>query len=198
MKAERFGVAGVKPSVPTGALYLEAQRILKAKAEKSAARKAERYSRPVPNYICYPDAFKLYDPKTGRWHGGRLPKCKVCEDILQPNENHQCSGFTPKYVEHDEGWHERQEARREEIRASKTKIVPCDGCGAELPTLEDAQWHEEYCVTDEVRAQRHQNRLHARYAHHNAINGDEDDLSGYEDEPEENYCEGDDDGYDCD
>jgi hypothetical protein len=31
-----------------------------------------------------------------------------------------------------------------------------------------------------------------------SLRGDEDDLSGYEDEPEDDYCEGDDDGYDCD
>lgn len=34
---------------------------------------------------------------------------------------------------------------------------------------------------------------------HDAVDGEPDgDMEGYEDEPEEDYCEGDDDGYDCD
>lgn len=58
-----------------------------------------RASRPVPNYICYADVFKDYDPENGEWHGGRLPRCRVCECVLQPIENHKCSGFLPKYSE---------------------------------------------------------------------------------------------------
>lgn len=190
MKAKRFGVAGVKPSVPSGALYLEAQLILKTKAEKSAARKAERYSRPVPNWKCYPMVFivgKNID-HNGNWLGGRLPKCRVCEERLHPKENHVCSGFKPKYVEHDEAWHERQEAKRAEIRASKRRIITCSGCGAEIESQDETRWHDEHCEQDRD----------SWRSEHYAINGDEDDLSGYEDEPEEDYCEGDDDGYDCD
>src|SRR5258708_13103423 len=63
---------------------------------------------PVPNYLCYPEAFKLYDPKTGRWHGGRLPKCRVCECTLQPTENHLCEASNPKYVKHDQPSHDRR------------------------------------------------------------------------------------------
>jgi hypothetical protein len=192
------GVVVTLPETKPVGLAVAAKKILAERKARLDADRARKAAIPVPNYKCYPDAFKQYDPKTGRWTGGRLPKCRVCGDTLQPTENHTCPGFQPKYVEHDDAWHERQDARREEIRASKTKIVTCDGCGAALPTLEGAQWHEEYCVTDEVRAQRYENRMQARYAHHNAINGDEDDLSGYEDEQEEDYCEGDDDGYDCD
>ena len=190
MRPRRQGVVVTPPS--EGVRTIEAKQLLKAKQERLAADRARRAARPVPNRICYAAAFKKWKP------GMRVPPCKRCGDLLHPEENHVCPGFIPKYVEHDEAWHERQEARREEIRASKTKVSLCDECGAEMPTLEDGQYHEEYCVTDETRIKRHEDRLHARYAHHNAINDHEDDLSGYEDEPEEDYCEGDDDGYDCD
>jgi hypothetical protein len=117
-------------------------------------RAAARAARPVPNYICYQDAFRDYDPKTGRWKGGsrRVPKCRVCECNLPPMETHKCEGFKPKYVEHDEAWHERMEARREAIREAK------------------------------------------REAKRNGLffSEDEDDLSGYEDEPEEDWCDEDD------
>jgi hypothetical protein len=190
------GVVVVEPDKPLakGLLAEEAKQLLKAKQVKVQEAAAKRKATPIPNRVAYA---WLYE----RWKangGGPIPTCKRCDALLHWEEHHDCPGFKPKYVEHDDAWHERQEARREEIRASKTKIITCDGCGAELPTLEDAQWHEQYCVTDEVRAERLENRLQARYAHHNAVNGDEDDLSGYEDEPEEDYCEGDDDGYDCD
>lgn len=194
MRPRAKGVVAVEPKEPTGALYLAAKAILASKAKAKGEREAKWAATPVPNRICYAGtAFKNWKP------GMPVPPCRVCGDLLHPEENHVCPGFKPKYVEHDEASHERQEARREEIRASKTKAVPtCDECGAEMPTLEDGQWHEEYCVTDETRIKRHEDRLQARYANHNAVNGDEDDLSGYEDEPEEDYCEGEDDGYDCD
>lgn len=47
--------------------------------------------KPLPNYLCYPEAFKDWRP------GRLLPKCRVCGDILQRNENHVCEGFVPKY-----------------------------------------------------------------------------------------------------
>jgi len=103
-------------------------------------------------------------------------------------ENHACEGFKPKYVDHDDAWHERQEAKQEEIRASKEHVIRCGGCGDALEDEDDARWHDEHCERDPDSWRRG----------HYALNGDEDDLSGYEDEPEEDYCEGDDDGYDCD
>jgi hypothetical protein len=196
------GVAGECDTEPSGAIWEQAKAILASKAKAKAEREAKRAATPVPNWIAYKDILFVVGKNVdhnGNWLGGLLPKCKVCEGHLPPREHHECSGFVPKYVEHDEAWHERQEARREEIRASKPKAIPtCDECGAEMLTLEDGQWHEENCVTDETRILRHENRLHARYADHSAVNGDEDDVSGYEDEPEDDCCEGDDDGYDCD
>lgn len=194
MKPRPKGVVVTMPDKePVGVVAIEAKQLLKAKQERLAAERARRAAIPVPNRIAYAWLHEAW-----KQHGGPIPPCKRCGELLHWEEHHECPGFIPKYVEHDEAWHERQEAKREEIRASKRRVRTCDECGAELPTLEDAQWHDEFCVTDETRAARHENRLHARYAHHNAVNGDEDDLSGYEDEPEEDYCEGDDDGYDCD
>jgi hypothetical protein len=31
----------------------------------------------------------------------RVPKCKLCGELLHPNENHVCDGFVPKYPEMD-------------------------------------------------------------------------------------------------
>jgi hypothetical protein len=125
-------------------LYLEAQRILKAKADRAAARAAERANTPVPNWKCYPMIFivgKNID-HNGNWLGGMLPKCRVCEDPLPPREHHVCSGFTPKYVEHDEAWKKKQEAKREEIRESRPKRrIVCSVCSEEMPEMEDGQWH---------------------------------------------------------
>jgi hypothetical protein len=182
------GVVVTLPETKPVGLADAAKKILAERKARLDADRARKPAIPVPNYKCYPDAFKQYDPKTGRWTGGRLPKCRVCEVTLQPTENHVCEGFKPKYVEHDADWHERLEARREEIRASKHRIITCSGCGSEIESEDEARWHDEHCERDEDSWNRDQY----------AINGDEDDLSGYEDEPEEDYCEGDDDGYDCD
>lgn len=86
--------------------------------------------------------------ETGRWLGGRLPRCRVCEASLQPRENHVCEGFKPKYEELTEERHQRWEARREAIREAKRNGT--------------------------------------------FFSEDEDDLSGYEDEPEEDWCDEDD------
>lgn len=103
------------------------------KQERVAARKA----RPVPNRICYAEAFANWKP------GQRLPRCRRCEAILQPEENHVCPGFQPKYVEHDEEWHERREAEREYAREARfeREVPTCDWCGIELPEWEDYDAH---------------------------------------------------------
>ena len=95
---------------------VEAKKILAERKARLDADRARKAAIPVPNYKCYPDAFKQCDPKTGHWTGGRLPKCQVCGDTLQPTENHTCPGFQPKYVEHDEAWHERQSSESDAIR----------------------------------------------------------------------------------
>jgi hypothetical protein len=176
-------------SSPVNPIAEEAKKEQRQERLRLQTQRAERAARPVPNYICYAEAFKDYDPKTGRWKGGsrRLPKCRVCECTLHPQENHVCEGFTPKFKEHDKESHQRFEARREMIRESRPepKIV-CSVCGEEMPEWEDGQWHWE---AHEGRPERE----------HYAIDGEPDgDLDGYDDEPEEDYCEGDDDGWDCD
>jgi hypothetical protein len=135
---------------PVNPIAEAAKRNQKQKQLQRQDRAAPRAARPVPNYICYPQAFKNYDPKTGKWIGGRrgrLPKCRVCECTLHPEENHKCEGFKPKYVEHDQEWHERQDARREEIREAKhqRETPTCNLCGAELPTEEDYWAHGSEC-----------------------------------------------------
>jgi len=193
----QMGVAGEDDSKkkPTaGSIWAQAKAILAAKAEKSAARKAERDSRPVPNYICYPAAFPHFDPTTGRGAPSPLPTCHVCGGRLHPMENHRCDGFTPKYVEKDQDWQDRQEQRREDIEESRPwtydydgePIVMCDVCGERMYDPEDAHAHFE------DHGGKPEDTRHAR-------DGEPDgDLDGYEDESEEDYCEGDDDGYDCD
>ena len=181
---------------PSGALWEQAKAILAKKAEAKVERQAKRDAEPVPNWRCYPEAFPphLYDPKTGRWRGGRLPKCRVCECTLQPTENHKCDGFKPKYVEHDQDWHDKQDARREEIRKSRPRtydddgepIVMCDVCGERMYDPEDAHRHYE------DHGGKPEDTRHTRDREPDG------DLDGYDDEPEEDYCEGDDDGWDCD
>lgn len=166
------------PALPKGRLFYETKVV----ASKPKPKATPKPRGPVPNIICYATtAFKDWKP------GMKLPKCRVCEGILFPEENHECSGFVPKYVEHDADWHERQDAKLEEIRATKHqgKGIWCAGCDALIECHDDAIWHDEHCGEGSV-------------VDHHAVNGDEDDLSGYEDEPEEDWCDGDDDGYDCD
>jgi len=180
----------IAPPVETG----ERQEPEQPQRPKGVLVKGDR-PKP-PNYICYPMLFGPgmpydFDPKTLTWRDGkakRVPKCRVCDGLIHPMENHACEGFKPKYVDHDDAWHERQEAKQEEIRASKEHVIRCGGCGDALEDEDDARWHDEHCERDPDSWRRG----------HYALNGDEDDLSGYEDEPEEDYCEGDDDGYDCD
>ena len=194
-KPRQMGVAGEDDSKrkPTaGSIWAQAKAILAAKAEKSAARKAERDSRPVPNYICYPAAFPNFDPKTGRGAPSPLPPCNVCGDRLQPMENHKCSGiWKPKYEVFTDKRKDRLEQRRDEIREVKRdemcQVPVCSVCGEEIHDYwEDGQIHWDEHEGRPVKA-------------HRAVDAEPDgDLDGYEDEPEEDYCEGDDDGYDCD
>ena len=64
--------------------------------EQREKRAAQRAARGVPNYLCYPDAFKdHYDPETKIWTGGKLPCCFKCKGTLYPEENHKCPGYMP-------------------------------------------------------------------------------------------------------
>jgi hypothetical protein len=177
------GVAGECDTVPSGAIWEQAKAILAAKAKAKAARQAKRDATPVPNTICYAQsAFKNWKP------GDKVPACKVCGGLLHPTENHVCDGYKAKYVEHTPERKERWEAEREEIRETRRlgRGVFCTECGDLLADPDEAQWHFEDHGGKPERE-------------HYALDGEPDgDLDGYEDEPEEDYCEGDDDGYDCD
>jgi hypothetical protein len=142
---------------------------------------------PVPNRLAYKDtAFKDWKP------GMRVPKCRVCEGVLYPEENHVCSGFVPKYVEHDGAWHERPEAKRAEIRESNyNRPKKCIGCDQVIHDEDEARWHDEHCREDMPRGKHW-------YTDHDPIVGDNDGHECYEDYVEPDYCEGDDDEDDCD
>jgi hypothetical protein len=179
-------------SKPSGALWEQAQAILKAKAARAKERAIARAERPVPNIICYAEtAFKGWVP------GMKLPKCERCEGILFPNENHDCpvkSGteeFQRKYVEHTPERRERWEARREEIRESRREGqgVFCSECNQLLDCPEDAEWHFE-----DHGGKPERNHCAIDGEPDGDLDGYDDDLTGYEDEPEEDHCEGDDDG----
>jgi len=152
MRARATGTIVTLPDKePTGFYADEAKAIQKQRQERSRARAEARANTPIPNYLCYRELFAGFDPKTHRYADGRsrrVPKCRVCECNLYPMEHHVCEGFKPKFVEHDEAWRERWEARREMIREAKRNGT--------------------------------------------FFSEDEDDLSGYEDEPEEDWCDEDD------
>lgn len=162
---------------------LSAKQHQKQEQERLAARRAADAARPVPNRICYQHTAYL-----GWKPGDKVPQCRVCDGLLHPNENHVCSGdFKPKYVEHTPERKERREAEREEIRETRRlgRGVFCTECGDLLEDPEDAQWHAEDHGGKPERE-------------HYAVDGESDgDLDGYDDEPEDDYCD-DDDGYDCD
>jgi hypothetical protein len=190
MRPRAKGIIGVMDTKPSGALWEQAKAILAAKAQAKAERQAKRDAEPVPNWRCYPMVFivgKNID-HNGNWLGGMLPKCRVCEDRLPPREHHVCSGFTPKYVERTEETKQRWEAKREEIRESRQRqrYATCSVCGEEIEDFEMGQWHWDS----------HEG-LPERVGQ--GVDGEHDgDLDGYDDVPEEDHCEGDDDGYDCD
>ena len=109
---------------------------------------------PVPNYICYPEAFAGRLDAKGNWLGGRVPKCKRCQGNLQPNENHVCPGFEPQYDEWTQERQDRWDARVAAIREAKEAgvffeenedyIEPdyCEGEG-------DDYVEDDYCEGDE-------------------------------------------------
>lgn len=194
MKPKRAkGVIVTESVEPAWGLAEEAKTIQRQKKEASAARAERRANAPVPNWKCYPMVFKVgvNIDANGQWLGGRLPKCRVCEANLPPGEHHNCEGFTPKYVEHTQERRDRMDQRREEIRQQKLdehmEYPVCSVCGEEMPDyFTDGQWHWDM----------HEGRP---VKNHFALDGEPDgDLDGYDDEPEDDYCEGDDDGWDCD
>jgi hypothetical protein len=176
---------------PENSNVTTAKKVLKERAEEAARRREARLNAPVPNYICYATtAFKNWKP------GDKVPACKVCGGLLHPTENHVCDGYKAKYVEHTPERKEHSEARREEIRKAnheesrENTVARCSECGIELPEYEDFLAHA---------AEEHEGIRVKPVRNYRAVDGEPDgDLDGYDDEPEEDYCEGDDDGDDCD
>jgi hypothetical protein len=84
-------------------------------------------NKPWPNRLCYPEAFKGWKP------GMRVPKCKRCQENLQPNENHVCQGFVPKYPVMDmEAREDNREASRQGRMAQRRdRDIASDTFGAE-------------------------------------------------------------------
>lgn len=84
--------------------------------QKPMGTVTEAKKKPLPNRLCYPEAFKDWRP------GMRMPKCKRCDCNLFPEENHVCEGYVPKLPfddmeDHMEFMDAQQESMREEIHA---------------------------------------------------------------------------------
>jgi hypothetical protein len=71
------------------------QRQLQRQRQEARAARADR---PVPNRIAYADtAFKDRYDANGKWLGGKVPRCRKCDGLLHPEENHRCPGFIARY-----------------------------------------------------------------------------------------------------
>ena len=81
------GAVGKRESAGDGSVLpkQEKQNVKGIKPQGASGKK------PLPNRLCYPEAFKGWRP------GMKVPKCNRCGDNLQPEENHVCEGFVPKY-----------------------------------------------------------------------------------------------------
>lgn len=83
----------------------------------------------------------------------RLPKCRRCEATIHFEvPAHVCEGFRPKYVEHDEEWHERWGQRRQEIREARMEDMResrnrhyCEDCGEELEFMVEHECSVREC-----------------------------------------------------
>jgi hypothetical protein len=107
---------------PVNAIAEEAKKRQRQKQELlAAAREARAARRPLLNRDRYPNLYAKWLAQKEAGGTSRQPKCPMCrEATLHWNEPaHECSGFKPMFVEHDEAWHERMEAQREAIREAK-------------------------------------------------------------------------------
>lgn len=81
----------------------------------------EPKKKPLPNRLCYPEAFRHCYDKNGDWiPGRRVPRCNRCDGLLHPEENHICEGYTPKLAfddmeDHMDFMDDQRESMREEI-----------------------------------------------------------------------------------
>jgi hypothetical protein len=84
-----------------------------SKTEKPMGSVAQE-RKPLPNRLCYPEAFKDWKP------GMRVPKCKRCSANLHPNENHVCEGYVPQLPARDPELREAQhDSMRQEINGRR-------------------------------------------------------------------------------
>jgi hypothetical protein len=112
-----------------------------------------RENRVLLNKHTYAWLYEQYQARVAAGGTTKLPRCKRCEAVIHWEEPaHVCPGFTPKYVEHDDEWHERMEARRQAIREARLEDMResrnshyCDDCGEELHDEEHAIAHAEDC-----------------------------------------------------
>lgn len=131
------------------------------KRKTGTITKGER--KPLPNRLCYPEAFAHCYDKDGKWIGGKVPRCKRCDAVLHPNENHVCPGYVPKGLlcdadpadyKHDpfaaEDRRERIANAREErfdriANGKEERTVRCEDCGEELEYLVEHECSVREC-----------------------------------------------------
>ena len=97
---------------PVNAIAEEAKKRQRQKQELLAAARAKRAERPLLNRDRYPNLYAKWLEGKAKGYS-RQPKCPVCrEATLHWDElAHECEGFKPMFVEHDQAWHDRMEAQ---------------------------------------------------------------------------------------
>jgi hypothetical protein len=136
------GTIVTPPEEPAGVLADEAKKIQKQRQEQKiiAGRKPPP---PVPNYICYAELFKGFDPKTHKGGPRRVPHCKKCDGLLHPTGHHTCPGYIKKYEDWTEERHQRWLEHVEHIREAKRNGLFFDECSEDEP---EEDWDEgDYC-----------------------------------------------------
>lgn len=156
----------------------EAKTKQRQKQDESRLRAIARAERPLLNKHRYPNLYEKWLAGKAAGYSGKLPNCPRCrEAVIHWDEPaHECE-FKPMFQDADKV-RERMEARRKAIHDAKPEsIVVCSVCSEEIPEYEDAEWHWD----------KHEG---VPKRQHHALNGEEDgDLDGYEDEPEEDFCD---------
>ena len=186
MKPRAMGKVLFDDTTVKNSIVEDAKRSQRQKQELIRLRREARPDKPLLNRDRYPEKYAAW-LKTHPTGHGKQPHCWMCrEAVIHWDEPaHVCEGFKPMYTEHDQVWQDRREAEREAIREARRRGngIYCDGCGELIEDEDEARWHDEHCERDP--------ESDSWRSHHIAVNGDEDDLSGYEDEPEDDYCEDD-------
>jgi hypothetical protein len=116
-RAQASAAAGAAGLAPAGPVAAHTEEKTKTKGGRAGRHQETPKAKPLPNRLCYPDAFKdCYDAK-GKWIvGRRVPQCRKCGGLLHPDENHVCPGYKPKLPFGDaEAHYERMEEQREDM-----------------------------------------------------------------------------------